>query len=75
MSQQQGDTVRLTKRERQIAELIARGLSNKQIASTLKIATVTAKTHVRNIMEKMQCHSRQVCAVTLVHESYRAKDD
>ena len=50
--------VRMTKREREIIALIADGLSNKEIAQRLNIATHTVKSHVHNIMEKLALHSR-----------------
>jgi len=50
--------VRMTKREREIIVLIADGLSNKEIAQRLNIATHTVKSHVHNIMEKLALHSR-----------------
>jgi DNA-binding NarL/FixJ family response regulator len=50
--------VKMTKREREVIALIADGLSNKEIAQTLNIATHTVKSHVHNIMEKLALHSR-----------------
>lgn len=50
--------VRMTKREQQITDLIAEGLSNKEIAQRLDIATYTVKSHVHNILEKLALHSR-----------------
>ena len=50
--------VRMTKREREILVLIADGLSNKEIAQQLNIATHTVKSHIHNIMEKMALHTR-----------------
>jgi DNA-binding NarL/FixJ family response regulator len=52
------NAVRMTKREREIIVLIADGLSNKEIARQLNIATHTVKSHVHNIMEKLALHSR-----------------
>jgi DNA-binding NarL/FixJ family response regulator len=52
------EAVRMTPRERQVVNLIAEGLSNKQIAARLHIATHTVKSHVRNIMEKLTLHTR-----------------
>lgn len=52
------DSVRMTPRERQVIDLIAEGLSNKEIASRLHIATHTVKSHVRNVMEKLMLHTR-----------------
>jgi DNA-binding NarL/FixJ family response regulator len=50
--------VQLTKREREIVQLIAEGLSNKQIAERLNVATFTVKSHVHNVLEKLALHSR-----------------
>lgn len=52
------DSVRMTPRERQVVNLIAEGMSNKEIATRLHIATHTVKSHVRNILEKLTLHSR-----------------
>lgn len=52
----------LTRRERQIAELVAQGLSNKQIAETLVIAQRTAEGHVENILRKLSFTSRSQVA-------------
>jgi DNA-binding NarL/FixJ family response regulator len=50
--------VRMTKRELEIIALIADGLSNKDIAQRLNIATYTVKSHVHNVLEKLALHSR-----------------
>jgi DNA-binding NarL/FixJ family response regulator len=50
--------VRMTNREREIIAVIADGLSNKEIAQHLNIATHTVKSHVHNVMEKLALHSR-----------------
>ena len=50
--------VRMTSRERQVMEAIAEGLSNKEIAEQLHIATHTVKSHVHNILEKLTLHTR-----------------
>ena len=52
------NAVRMTKREREIITLIAEGLSNKEIAQRLNVATYTVKSHVHNILEKLALHSR-----------------
>jgi DNA-binding NarL/FixJ family response regulator len=52
------ESVRMTPRERQVVNLIAEGLSNKEIATRLHIATHTVKSHVRNVMEKLALHTR-----------------
>ena len=59
------DAVRMTKREKEIMNLIAEGMSNKEIAQNLNIATYTVKSHVHNILEKLALHSRlQIAAYT-----------
>jgi two-component system nitrate/nitrite response regulator NarL len=50
--------VRMTKREREITDLIAEGMSNKEIAQQLNIAIYTVKSHVHNILEKLALHTR-----------------
>jgi DNA-binding NarL/FixJ family response regulator len=52
------DAVRMSKREREVIDLIAEGLSNKEIARRLHIATDTVKSHVHNILEKLALHNR-----------------
>lgn len=52
------EAVRMTPREREVIGLIGEGLSNKEIASRLNIATHTVKSHVRNVMEKLALHTR-----------------
>jgi DNA-binding NarL/FixJ family response regulator len=56
----------LTAREREVAALIARGLSNRQIAQQLVIADGTVNIHVSSILSKLGCSSRtQVAALIL----------
>ncbi|MGD8414564.1 MAG: response regulator transcription factor [Candidatus Latescibacterota bacterium] len=50
--------IRLTQREKEIVDLISDGLSNKEIAVRLHIATHTVKSHVHNILEKLTLSSR-----------------
>ena len=52
------DAVRMSKREREVIDLIAEGLSNKEIAQRLHLATTTVKSHVHNILEKLALHNR-----------------
>ncbi|MEO7713144.1 MAG: response regulator transcription factor [Gemmatimonadaceae bacterium] len=60
------EAVRMTQREREVIALIADGMSNKQIALQLNIATDTVKSHVRNVMDKLALHSRlQIAAYAL----------
>ena len=55
--------VRMTARERQVIDSIADGLSNKEIADRLGIATHTVKSHVHNILEKLALHTRLEVAI------------
>lgn len=48
----------LTCRERQILELIATGLQNKEVARELQISSVTVRNHVQNILAKLDVHSK-----------------
>jgi DNA-binding CsgD family transcriptional regulator len=48
----------LTARERQILELIATGLQNKEVARELRISSVTVRNHVQNILAKLDVHSK-----------------
>lgn len=60
------DSVALTKREKEVTELVATGLSNKEIANELHLATQTVKTHVHNILRKLALESRvQIAAFAL----------
>ena len=52
------EAVRMTQREREVIALIAEGMSNKEIAQHLSIATDTVKSHVRNVMDKLALNSR-----------------
>ena len=49
---------RLTRREQDVAALVARGLSNSQIAAALVISVRTVETHVQHIMDKLGCSTR-----------------
>jgi DNA-binding CsgD family transcriptional regulator len=48
----------LTTREKQILELVARGLQNKEIAQELSISLATVRNHVHNILDKLDVHSK-----------------
>jgi len=63
------EEVKMTLREREVIALIAVGLSNKEIALRLNIATDTVKSHVRNVMDKLALHSRlQIAAYAHSHD-------
>jgi DNA-binding NarL/FixJ family response regulator len=66
------ESVRMTKREREVIELIAEGLSNKEIAQRLNIATYTVKSHVHNILDKLALHTRLQVA-SYAHSQEKSK--
>ncbi len=49
---------KLTSRETEVLEMVANGLSNKEIAKQLNLSIYTVKNHVHNILEKLRAHSR-----------------
>ncbi len=53
----QSEVFQLTKKEREVLQLIAEGHTSKEIASRLNIATKTVETHRLNIMSKLKIHS------------------
>ncbi len=59
---------RLTTRELEVLKLVAQGMSNRDVAEQLFIAENTVKNHVRNILEKLQLHSRMEAVVYAVRE-------
>ena len=64
------NSIQLTNREREIVDLISEGLSNKEIAERLHIATYTAKSHIHNILEKLALNTRlQIAAFARREES------
>ena len=62
------DSVRMTKREKQVIELISEGHTNKEIAQELHLSTYTVKSHVHNILEKLALSTRVQIAKYL-HDS------
>jgi DNA-binding NarL/FixJ family response regulator len=57
------ETVHLSQRETEVAQLIAEGLANKEIADRLGISTETVRGHLKNIYEKLHVRSRTEAAV------------
>jgi two-component system NarL family response regulator len=61
-------TPKLTEREMEVLTLVAKGMANKDIARQLFISENTVKNHVRNMLEKLQLHSRMEAVVYAVRE-------
>ncbi len=57
---------KLTKREREVLALVARGYTNKQIAETLYVSEKTARNHVSHILEKLELSRRSEAAAFAV---------
>ncbi len=69
-------SVRMTKREKQVIELIADGLTNKEIAQNLHLSTYTVKSHVHNILEKLALHTRvQIAKYAHTSEDFKTIAD
>jgi two-component system NarL family response regulator len=58
----------LTDRELEVLRLVARGRNNREIAADLFISENTVKNHIRNILEKLQLHSRMEAVFYAVRE-------
>ncbi|HMG18840.1 MAG TPA: response regulator transcription factor [Gemmatimonadales bacterium] len=62
--------VRMTRREREVIDLVIDGLGNREIAKRLKLAPHTVNNYVRHILEKLALHSR----LQLAAFAHKAKD-
>jgi DNA-binding NarL/FixJ family response regulator len=68
--------VKLTRREHEVVDLIARGMSNKEIANELHIAVHTVKSHVHNTLEKLALHTRlELASFALTEGMVRKSSD
>ncbi|MEU1994110.1 protein kinase [Nocardia gamkensis] len=67
----QGNGPKLTNRERQVANLVSQGLSNKQIAAKLVISQRTAQGHIEHVLSKLGFTSRAQIAAWVVTEAER----
>jgi DNA-binding NarL/FixJ family response regulator len=69
-------SVRMTKRERQVIELIADGFTNKEIAQKLHLSPYTVKSHVHNILEKLALNTRvQIAKHAHLSDTYKSAMD
>ncbi|MFZ2324947.1 MAG: response regulator transcription factor [Ignavibacteriaceae bacterium] len=70
------ESVSMTKREKQVIELIADGFTNKEIAQKLHLSTYTVKSHVHNILEKLSLNTRvQIAKHAHLSETYKTAID
>ena len=69
MSAAVGDKALLSRRELEVADLVAKGMTDREIAAQLVISQRTAESHVQHILTKLGFRSRsQIAAWTVVHE-------
>ena len=69
-------SVRMTKREKQVIELIADGFTNKEIAQKLHLSPYTVKSHVHNILEKLALNTRvQIAKHAHLSDTYKTAID
>jgi DNA-binding NarL/FixJ family response regulator len=59
----EAESVKLSKRETEILELLTKGLANKEIADRLNISVETVRVHLRRVYEKLHVHSRTEAAM------------
>jgi NarL family two-component system response regulator LiaR len=64
----------LTEREVEVLRLVARGLSNQQIANQLLISEATVRTHVSNILGKLHLASRIQAALYALDKGLASLD-
>ena len=61
----------LSQREAEVLHLLSRGMSNKEIASALRLRVGTVKTHLRHIFRKLQVSDRTSAALVALRPSWR----
>jgi DNA-binding NarL/FixJ family response regulator len=60
----------LSKREREVMDLLAQGLTGEQVAERLFLSSETVKTHIRNAMGKLEAHTRVHAIAIALREGY-----
>jgi DNA-binding NarL/FixJ family response regulator len=68
LHQSQSELSALTEREREVLDLLAQGLTNKEIAEKLVITTNTVKRHLKAIFEKLDVHTRSAATAKATGE-------
>lgn len=63
-----GDFEKLTRRELEVARLVAEGLTNREIAARLVLSVRTVETHVDRVMGKLDFHTRTQLAAWVIQE-------
>jgi DNA-binding NarL/FixJ family response regulator len=74
-SDREDPAAELTGREREILRMVAAGKANKQIAAELVISERTARTHVSNVLRKLNLSSRTQAALWAVREGLAQRGD
>jgi DNA-binding NarL/FixJ family response regulator len=64
----------LSKREREIMDLLAQGLTGEDVAERLVLSSETVKTHIRNAMSKLEAHTRVHAVAIALREGYIDRD-
>jgi DNA-binding NarL/FixJ family response regulator len=70
----EGRIARLTVREREVLQLLARGLAREEIASSLYLSAHTVRTHLGNILKKLEVHSQAEAARVALRAGLAAPD-
>jgi DNA-binding NarL/FixJ family response regulator len=65
----------LSKREREIMDLLAQGLTGEQVAEKLVLSSETVKTHIRNAMSKLEAHTRVHAIAIALREGFISPPD
>jgi DNA-binding NarL/FixJ family response regulator len=60
----------LSKREREIMDLLSQGLTGEDVAERLVLSSETVKTHIRNAMSKLEAHTRVHAVAIALREGY-----
>jgi NarL family two-component system response regulator LiaR len=75
LSHPEPDNDLLTGREIEVLQLLARGHSNREIADILSISEATVRTHVSNLLAKLELGSRTQAALYALREGLASLDD